>query len=168
MNNANINIFFQFIGLILVQVLVLNNINFAGFVNPYLYVLFILLYPIKNNRTFFLTLSFLIGLAVDIFSDSGGVNAGASVFIAFMRPIILKFSFGMVYEYQTLKFNNTEIGNRMIYFAILIIVHHFVLFSLEVFNFSEILLILKKTLFSSIFTLILCLFTTVLFNKKER
>ncbi|SDB53137.1 rod shape-determining protein MreD [Flavobacteriaceae bacterium MAR_2010_188] len=168
MNNANINIFFQFIGLVLVQVLVLNNINFAGFVNPYLYVLFILLYPIKNNRTFFLTLSFLIGLAVDIFSDSGGVNAGASVFIAFMRPIILKFSFGMVYEYQTLKFNNTEIGNRMIYFAILIIVHHFVLFSLEVFNFSEILLILKKTLFSSIFTLILCLFTTVLFNKKER
>lgn len=166
MNNANINLALQFIVLVLVQVLVLNNINFAGYINPYLYVLFILLYPIKNNRLFFLLISFFLGLSIDIFSDSGGINAAASVTIAFVRPIFLKFSFGMMYEYQTLKFANTEFLNRMIYFAMLIVLHHLVLFSLEVFNAYEILLILQKTLFSSIFTLFLAVITTVLFIKK--
>lgn len=166
MNNANVNLALQFIGLVLVQVLVLNNINFAGYINPYLYVLFILLFPIKNNRLLFLLISFLLGLCVDIFSDSGGINAAASVTIAFVRPVFLKFSFGMMYEYQTLKFQNTEIVNRMIYFAMLITLHHLVMFSLEVFNTTEILLILKKTLFSSIFTLILAVITTVLFTRK--
>ena len=166
MNNANVNLALQFIGLVLVQVLVLNNINFAGYINPYLYVLFILLFPIKNNRLLFLLISFFLGLCVDIFSDSGGINAAASVTIAFVRPVFLKFSFGMMYEYQTLKFQNTEIVNRMIYFAMLITLHHLVMFSLEVFNTTEILLILKKTLFSSTFTLILAIITTVLFTRK--
>ncbi|MDX1469911.1 MAG: rod shape-determining protein MreD [Flavobacteriaceae bacterium] len=166
MNNANVNLALQFIGLVLVQVLVLNNINFAGYINHNLYAIFILLFPIKNNRLLFLLISFFLGLCVDIFSDSGGINAAASVTIAFVRPVFLKFSFGMMYEYQTLKFQNTEIVNRMIYFAMLITLHHLVMFSLEVFNTTEILLILKKTLFSSTFTLILAIITTVLFTRK--
>ena len=154
--------------LVLVQVLVLNNINFLGYINPYAYIIFIILFPVKNNRTLFIFLSFLLGLCVDLFSDSGGVNAGACVFIAFIRPPVLKFSFGMIYEHQTVKFAQTELGNRLIYFAILIVIHHFVMFSLEIFNMSDIILILQKTLFSSIFTILLCLLITVLFSKKPR
>lgn len=168
MSNFDFRLAIQFIALILVQVLILNHINFLGYINPYLYLLFILLYPIKNDRTSFIFISFLIGLFVDIFSDSGGINAAASVFIAFIRPIILKFSFGMVYEYQTLKFNTTDLGNRIIYFLIMIVIHHFILFSMDVFNFADILTILQRTIFSTIFTLILCLFTTILFSKKAR
>jgi len=154
--------------LVLVQVLVFNNINFLGYINPYAYIIFIILFPVKNNRTLFIFLSFLLGLCVDLFSDSGGVNAGACVFIAFIRPPVLKFSFGMIYEHQTVKFAQTELGNRLIYFAILIVIHHFVMFSLEIFNMSDIILILQKTLFSSIFTILLCLLITVLFSKKPR
>jgi rod shape-determining protein MreD len=154
--------------LVLVQVLVLNNINFLGYINPYAYIIFIILFPVKNNRTLFIFLSFLLGLCVDLFSDSGGVNAGACVFIAFIRPPVLKFSFGMIYEHQTVKFAQTELGNRLIYFAILTVIHHFVMFSLEIFNMSDIILILQKTLFSSIFTILLCLLITVLFSKKPR
>ena len=93
MNNAiTINIA-RFIILILLQVLVLNNINFLGYINPYIYILFIILYPIKNNRLLFIFLSFLLGLTVDLFLDSGGVHAAACVTIAYIRPILLKFSF---------------------------------------------------------------------------
>ena len=167
MNNiVTINIL-RFTILVFVQVLILNNINFLGYINPYVYILFILLYPIKNNRLLFIFISFLLGLFVDFFLDSGGVNAAACVTVAYMRPLILKFSFGMTYEHQTVKFNNTEFVQRLTYFTILIFIHHTVLFSLEVFNISNLLLILKKSTFSSVFTVLLCLLIAIIFSHKR-
>ena len=168
MNNAISTNIARFITLMLAQVLVFNNINFLGYINPYIYILFIMLFPIKNNRLLFLCLSFLLGLSIDLFSDSGGVHAAACVTIAYIRPILLKFSFGMIYEHQTIKFSSTDFGQRLTYFSIIIFIHHLILFSLEIFNSAKIILILKKSLFSSIFTLILCLLITILFSKKPR
>lgn len=168
MNNVVTTNIVRFIALVLVQALILNNINFLGYINPYIYILFIILFPIKNNRMLFIFLSFLLGLFVDLFLDSGGVHAAACVTIAYIRPLILKFSFGMVYEHQTIKFSNTEFGQRLTYFAIMVFIHHLILFSLEIFNTSKILLILKKSLFSGIFTIILCLLITVLFSQKRK
>jgi len=105
---------------------------------------------------------------MDLFSNSGGVHAAACVTIAFIRPTVLKFAFGMVYEHQTIKFNNTEFGNRIIYFSILILIHHLIMFSLEIFNMSNILLVVQKTLFSGIFTIILCALISILFSTKQR
>ncbi len=168
MNSATLNITLRFIVLALVQVLVLNHINFLGYINPYLYILFIILFPINNNRILFLFLSFLLGLVIDIFSDSGGVHAAACVSIAYIRPVILKFSFGSLYDHQTIKFGNMEFGSLLGYISILTIIHHFILFFLEIFNISKIMLTLQKTLFSSIFTILLCIIIIFLFNKKER
>lgn len=158
---------FRFIILVLLQVLVLNYINFLGYINPYLYILFILLYPLKNNRVIFILLSFLLGLTIDMFLDSGGVHAAASVTIAFLRPFVLKFSFGAVYDHQTMKFGNVEFGAKLTYFVILTVIHHFILFSLEIFNISKIILILQNTLFSSIFTIILCILATIIFSRRN-
>jgi len=168
MNSLNINSILRFVVLILAQALIFNHINFMDTINPYPYILFILLFPVNNNRVLFVFLSFMLGLFVDLFSDSGGVHAAACVTIAYARPPILKFAFGMIYEHQNIKFNNTEFGNRTIYFLILIILHHLILFSLEIFNISSILLILKKTLLSSVFTLILCILISILFSQKQR
>lgn len=158
----------RFILLVLVQALILNNVNFLGYINPYVYILFILLYPVKNNRMLFIFLGFLLGLFVDLFLDSGGVHAASCVLIAYARPLFLKFAFGTSYEHQSLKFGLTEFGQRLTYFLVIIVIHHLVLFSLEVFNTSKIILILKKTLFSSIFTLILSLILTTLLSSSRR
>ena len=168
MNNIIFRNITRFLFLVLVQIIVFNNINFLGYINPYIYILFIILYPIKNNRVLFIFLSFLLGLTVDLFLDSGGVHAAACVTIAYARPVILKFAFGMIYEHQTVKFSSTEFGQRLTYFSIITLIHHLILFSLEVFNTSKIILILQKTLFSSIFTILLCLLITVLFSKKNK
>ncbi|WP_417200449.1 rod shape-determining protein MreD [Bizionia sp.] len=166
MNNNVLLYSVQFIVLVLAQVLVFNHINFLGSINPYIYVIFILLFPVNNNRLVFLLLSFALGLTIDMFSDSGGVHAAAAVTIAFIRPVVLKFCFGSVYEHHTIKFKNVDFGAKVIYFIILIFIHHFILFALEIFNFNDIILVLQKTLFSSIFTIILCLITTILFSRK--
>lgn len=167
MNNTVLTTILNFIGLVLLQVTICSNVNFLGNLNPYVYVIFIFLYPIKNNRLLFIFLSFLLGLSIDIFSDSGGIHAAASVTIAYIRPLFLKFSFGAAYDYQALKFRHINFTQRMVYFFMLIVIHHFILFSLVVFDKSEMVLILKQTLYSSIFTLIICLLLTSLFNKKE-
>ena len=167
MNNRVLKIIFSFVGLVLLQVLVCSHMNFMGDINPYVYVLFILLYPVINNRLLFIFTSFLIGYTVDIFLDSGGVHAAASVAIAYIRPLILKFSFGAAYDYQSIKFSAVKFSRRLIYFLVLIVVHHVILFSLVIFDQTKTVLILQQTFYSSIFTLILCLLFSSLFSTKE-
>ena len=79
MNRENINSALLFIGLIFLQIIVLNNINFLGYINPYFYIFFIFLYPIKKGDASILILSFLLGLFIAIFSASGGINAAATL-----------------------------------------------------------------------------------------
>lgn len=158
----------RFIVLVLAQVLICNHINFLGYINPYIYILFVILYPLKNNRMLFIFLSFLIGLTVDMFLDSGGINAASSLCIAYARPVILKFSFGMQYEHQTMKFNAVEFGSKFTYIVLMTALHHLILFSLEIFSISRILLVFQKTLFSSIFTIILCVLITIIFSRESK
>ena len=158
----------RFIVLILSQVLIFNHINFYGYINPYPYILFIAFFPIKNNRILLISLSFLLGLAVDLFMDTGGINAAACLTIAYVRPLLLKFCFGTIYEHQTIKFDSVEFGSKLTYFTLLAVIHHFVLFSLEIFNTSKIILVLQKTLFSSIFTILMCILITIIFSRKSK
>lgn len=168
MNSALITNSVRFVLLVLLQGLVLCNINFLGYVNPYLYILFLILLPINLNQTNVIFLGFLLGLSIDFFQDSGGVHAAACLVIAYLRPLFLRFSFGITYEHQTMKLKNTLFGERLQYVAMMVFIHHFVLFSLEIFNFEHMLLILKNTLFSAIFSTILIMFSMLLFRKVRK
>ncbi|MEL0457302.1 rod shape-determining protein MreD [Flavobacteriaceae bacterium SZ-1-7] len=158
----------RFVALVILQVLILNHINFLGYINPYIYILFIALFPVKHNRIVLMLLSFLLGLIIDLFLDTGGAHAAASVFIAYARPLVLKSSFGTIYEHQTVKFNTIDFGSKLTYFTLLTVLHHFVLFFLEIFSVSKILLVFQKTLFSSIFTILLSVIVTIIFSRKPK
>ena len=156
----------RFFLLILVQVLILNQINLFGYINPYLYILFIIIYPFTANKSLLIFLSFLLGLFIDFFSDSGGIHAAASVFIAFIRPVILKYSFGISYEYNTIKISSEDYLKQTIYVGSMVFLHHFIMFALEIFNINHFLLFLNSILFSSIFSIIIILCIITLFSKK--
>lgn len=143
--------------LLTAQILVFNNINFLGYINPYPYILFILLFPINGNKNTLLLTSFLLGLTLDIFCNSGGIHATASTFLAYIRPNLFRFSFGVSYEYQTIKITDKITSERLLLLLIAIVLHHFILFSLEIFRLNLFFLILSKTLFTTIATFIVSL-----------
>ncbi|WP_405208370.1 rod shape-determining protein MreD [Aquimarina sp. LLG6339-5] len=167
MNNNVLLYIGRFLSLILVQVFILNHINFLGYLNPYIYIIFILLAPININKSLFLFLSFLLGLTLDLFGDSGGIHATACICIAYLRPVILRSVFGLSYEFQTVKLSKVGFGQRLAYVTLTVFIHHIILFSLEIFNFSHTLLIAKKTLFSSLFSIIVIMIVLVLFRRKD-
>ncbi|WP_405384333.1 rod shape-determining protein MreD [Maribacter sp. LLG6340-A2] len=167
-NSGFFLIVIRFVLLILVQVLIFNNLNFFGYINPLIYILFLYWYPIKQNRTTFIITCFILGLLVDVFSDTLAINAAATVTIAYLRPTIMRFVFGVNYEFQSFKLNNSTKAQQFTFLALLTIIHHLVYFTLEIFSFSNSLLILQKTVTVGIATLILSiLFSTLFSSRKE-
>ena len=160
----------RFIFLVFFQVMVLNRINLGGFINPYLYVYFILLLPFMTPKWLLLVSAFFMGLTVDIFSNSMGINAAASVMMAFARPFVIKaISTGTEYEIgERPSLKNQDIKWFVYYCVILIFIHHFVLFYLEIFRFREFLITFLKVILSSAFTFLLVMISEYLFYRKQK
>jgi len=158
----------RFIFLVLFQVLVLKNIQFSGFVNPYLYVLFIILLPFETPKWLLLFLGFLLGISIDIFSNSPGLHASATVFIAFLRPAILNlFSPRDGYEPGTLPRASYYGFIWFIKYSFFIVLsHHIVLFILESFGMGNIIITLIRIGLSTLFTMILVILSHFFIRNK--
>lgn len=147
----------RFILLLAAQVLIFNNINFLGFINPFPYILFIILYPVNGNKSRLLLSSFLLGLIMDLFWNSGGVHSISCIVLAYIRPYLFKFCFGLSYEYQTVRINDNLSPERFSFILLSVIIHHLTLFILEVFTIYFVWDIILRTLVSTIFTTTLCI-----------
>nr|WP_288931854.1 rod shape-determining protein MreD [uncultured Allomuricauda sp.] len=167
MNNTVIINILRFALLVLTQVLIFNNLNFLGFINPMVFVIFFYWYPIKGNRAIFMLTAFLLGLVIDIFSDNLALHALASVTVAYARPAVMRFCFGVNYDFQNFSFKNTTKVQRITFLAIIVLIHHLIFFSFEILSITHILLILKKVFATGIVTLILCILFSSLFSPKS-
>lgn len=168
MNSALLLNIFRFIMLLTIQVVIFNNMNFLGYISPFPYILYIILYPVNSNRTGLIVSSFLLGILMDMFCNSGGIHAAACLVLAYYRPYIFKFSFGLSYEYQTIKLNDSLTPERFSFILVSVVLHHIVLFLLEAFQFKFILDVLLRTLFSSIFTIITSIIIIYLIKPNKR
>jgi rod shape-determining protein MreD len=144
-----------FILIILLQVLLLNNIQFSGYINPYVYIMFILLLPIEIPSWLLLLLSFATGLIIDFFSGSTGMHTSATVLAGFIRPYILRivspkdgYESGsdpsmMIYGFRWF----------FLYTLLMVLVHHTTLFYLEIFRFADFFRTMLRVLLSTVFSM---------------
>lgn len=158
----------RFVLLLAAQVLIFNNINFLGFINPFPYILFIILYPVNSNKNSLLISSFFLGLIMDLFWNTGGVHTAACVVLAYYRPVLFKFTFGLSYEYQTVRINNKLTLERFTFILLSVILHHSTLFILEVFTIYSIWDIILRTLISTVFTTVLSILIIYLIKPIKR
>jgi rod shape-determining protein MreD len=168
MNSTLLYNLLRFILLLAAQILIFNNINFLGYINPFPYILFIILYPVNGNKYGLLLASFLLGITMDMFCNSGGVHAASCVLLAFIRPSIFKFSFGLSYEYQTVRLNDSLTPERFSFIFLAVVIHHLALFVLEVFTFEYLWDVVLRTLISTVFTIIICILIIYLIKPSKR
>lgn len=159
----------QFIVFVLFQVLILNNIQLGGTINPYLYILFILWLPIEWNKALVLGISFLLGLSIDVFTDTMGMHASACVFLGFVRPHLLNVLAPR--DGYELNVSPTAGGLGWSWFLqyaiICVFLHHSFLFFVEVFRFSEFFDTLGRALASNIFSLVMIILVQVFSSNSE-
>lgn len=168
MNSALFVNIFRFLLLLAVQIIVFNNMNFLGYISPFPYILFIILYPVNGNKSGLLFAGFLLGIIMDMFSNSGGIHTTACLVLAYFRPYLFRFSFGLSYEYQTVKLNDVLTPERFSFILLSVVIHHFILFILEAFKVSFFLDVLFRTLLSTIFTIIICIIIIYLIKPNKR
>ncbi len=158
----------RFILSVLVQVTILNNIQVSGYVNPYIYVLFILALPFEIPNWLLLCVSFFLGLTVDVFTGTLGMNASASVFMGYLRPYILQL-LAPRDGYEIGMFPNVACYGFSWFFryaSILVLAHHTFLFFIEVFSFANFSETLLRIFVSTILSLTLIFITEFFFAKK--
>jgi len=168
MNSTLLVNVFRFVFLLALQILVFNNMNFVGYISAFPYILFIILYPVNGNKANLLISSFFLGLIMDLFCNSGGVHATACVLLAYMRPAFFKFSFGLSYEYQTIKLNDVLTPERFSFILLAVITHNSILFLLESFQIYFLLDVLIRTVLSTLFTILICIILIYLIKPNKR
>lgn len=167
MSRYNIVLTLQFILLLFVQAFLLSNINFFGFINPNLYILFFLMYRLDGDRTALIILGFLMGLLLDLLTQGSGGHTIASLTITYLRPYIIRFSFGVNYDVPMGMIRGSLVNQRVAYFLQMILIHHLLLFVVIYFSFDNILTIIKNTFLSAFFTFILVYISLGLFKERK-
>ena len=143
-----------FVLLIFLQLFLFNNIQFSGYVNPYVYVMFILLLPAEIPSWLLLLLSFFTGLTVDLFTGTPGMHTAATVLAGFTRPYVLRV-ISPREGYETSSDPSMFVyGFKwfLIYTLVIVLIHHTLLFYLEVFRLTDFLNTFLRVLMSSLFS----------------
>ena len=161
----------KYLGLLLVfvllQALVLNEILFFTYINPFLYLILIINLPLKTPKWILLLYAFAIGFFIDLFGGSLGFHSTATVFIAFIKPAIAKITIPYNILDDTNEITINKIGSKsFIVFSLLIILtHNSILFGLEHLHLN--LHVLAKIIASSLVTLALLLILEIFKSSKK-
>jgi rod shape-determining protein MreD len=154
----------------LVQVLILSNIHFLGYLNPYVYLLFILTMPFETPKWVLLITAFALGLSVDLFSNSLGIHAGATVFAAYFRPNVIRLITSRREYEPGVEPSIADLGFQWFftYTLTITLLHHFFLFLLEAFRFSGFFSTLVHSFNNALFTVLIIVLSQYIFYRKKK
>jgi len=151
---------------VLLQVVVLNEVLFSAYINPFLYVILIISLPFKTPKWFLLIYAFLLGFSIDLFSGSLGFHSTATILIAFIKPFISKITIPHNIMGDADEITLKKVGNKafIIFSLFLILIHNSCLFITE--HLSVNLALFGKIMASSLVTLIIILITQLFQQNK--
>lgn len=149
---------FTLIGLVLLQVLFLNRINLFGYVTPLFYLWMIARFDSSMSRTSILLWAFFLGLSIDIFSGTPGLNAAAATLVAMFQPGIVKL-FVPLDCHDVLLPCSASMGGRQFagYLLLITALHHTVYFILLSIPLGDWTVLVLKVVFSTLLTFLFML-----------
>jgi rod shape-determining protein MreD len=144
-----------FVGLLLVQVLILNKVNIGGYATPFIYIYLLLKFESETPRNALLLWGFALGLMVDVFSDTLGMNTIATVALAMCQPFCLHLYISRdTAETVVPSLSNMGIVPFTKYAVTCVLLHHTILYMVEFFSFAHIGMMLLRILTGSLLTLL--------------
>lgn len=155
---------FFFVVLVLLQAFLFNNLNMSVYVNPLVYIAFILLLPMELPTIITLLLGLLLGVATDFTTGNAGLNTIATLATAFSRRQILILMMGKeaVGEGGIPSSGRIGTGRFLRYAGVIAVVHSLIFFSFEAMNFSHFHVTLVKVVLSAAVTVTLIFFAQFL------
>lgn len=169
MNNVA-KITFRFFLFWIMQILIFNQLEFGFGIHLMIYPLFIMLLPFDIGIFPLMLLGFGLGISIDMFSDTFGLHASSLLMMSYFRPIIFKF-FSQREGYDPLKEPTLfEMGTRwfVLVYGLLLLIHHFWFFLIEIFRINEILWMIQNTILSVLFSFSISLLILTLISRKNR
>lgn len=144
--------------LLLAQVLVLNHIHLFDCATPLLYVYVVLQFRRNYPRWGILLVSFLLGLVVDIFSNTPGVAAASMTFLGFLQPYVFAMFLNRDSD-EDLQPSMKSLGFAKFFYyaAVLVVMYCAIFFTIETFSFFNGLLWLECVGGSAMLTILLIL-----------
>lgn len=160
----------RFFGILFLQILIVNNIELNTYINPFIYVIFILALPVNVKPWIVLVISFITGVAMDSFSSTPGLHMAATVFMGYLRGFYLKIAASKEDLEGNIIPSISQKGPVwfLLYTFILVLAHHFFLFFLEVYSFKEFFRTIARIFFSTIFSVALIMLGELLFYKSVK
>ena len=152
--------------LVALQIFVLNRITLFGKYTPVLYPAFVMFYPFFRNRYVFLGLSFLLGLGIDAFLGTWGINAFATTMIAYFRTVIFRTSTDTDTDFFS--FQNLQWTQFLVFIFSSIYLHQFVVQYTEFFKFSRFFEIFMNIVVTSAISFCIILIYALAFKIKQR
>ena len=152
--------------LVALQIFVLNRITLFGKYTPVMYPLFVMFYPFFRNRYVFLTASFLLGLGIDAFLGTWGINAFATTVIAFFRTIIFRTSTETSTDFFS--FQSLQWSQFLVFIISSIFIHQLLVQYVEFFKFSRFFEILLNVAATSVISFVFILIYALAFRIKQK
>jgi hypothetical protein len=162
--------FFIYIGLMLLQIFIMDGVDIAGFGKPMVYMLFILLAPVSIPAALVMILGFFTGLSLDLLTNSGGLHAASLTMMAFARKFILQFYTPTSGNDKTALPDIEDQGFQWfaLYSFLLIVVHQFSYYFIERFSFSNFTFTTLRALSGIVISTILVWLLALLFSPVVR
>lgn len=159
----------RFILILLVQLLVVDNIELSSYVNPYIYISFILLLPVTVRPWQIVALSFLVGACMDAFSSTPGLHIAATNFMGFIRIHYLNAT--TTKEDIEGRISPTLSQKGIVWFVfycfVMTFIHHLILFFLEIYGFHEFFATMTRVFLSTSVTVLLIVVGQLLFYRSK-
>jgi len=147
--------FGTFVFVALMQILFLNRISLFGYVTPLFYIWLIVRFDSYMKRTSMLLWAFSLGLVMDMFSGTPGLNAASATFLAMVQPGIVKM-FVQTERYEQLFPSSATMGGRPFagYLLLMTVLHHTTYFLLRSIPLGDWSVLVLKVIFSTLLTFI--------------
>jgi rod shape-determining protein MreD len=157
-----------FVGIMLSQVLVFNNIELFSYLNPYIYPIFVLSLNAKTSRGGLLFWGFISGFIVDLFEDTGGIHSFATTLIGFLRPRLLRIVATQGgEEFDNLLLTGMGIRKFVTYGLISLWVHHFALYLLDGLSLRSIGSLIIASSLNAVFSFLVILLAVLFITTKK-